>query len=167
MKSKKQITIIYIGAVLIVLMDQVLKILISHQLLVLEEIKIIPQFFSLQYVQNTGAAFGIFENNPIFLAIISLVILVLLTKFLYHEENISKFSIVGYSLLVGGLVGNLIDRIVHGFVIDYLSFNIFGYGFPVFNLADIGIVVGLGILIIDILRGEINERIRSRKSGEN
>ena len=68
-------------------------------------------------------------------------------------------------MIMGGLVGNLIDRLLYGYVVDYLSFDIFGYSFAVFNIADIGIVLGVIILFIDIIRSEIYERrSRSRKS---
>ena len=67
-------------------------------------------------------------------------------------------------MVIGGIVGNLVDRILYGAVIDYLSFDFFGYSFPIFNIADIGITIGFLILVIDIFRGDDNEfRNRSNR----
>ena len=69
----------------------------------------------------------------------------------------TKWRIFSLGIVIGGIVGNLVDRILYGAVVDYLSFDIFGYGFPVFNIADIGITIGFIILAINILRRDGNE----------
>ena len=81
-----------------------------------------------------------------------------------------SFMVVTFALgmIIGGIVGNLIDRLLYHSVIDYLSFNIFGYNFPVFNIADIGITVGCLLYIIELIRRSINEsKSRSRKKDKN
>lgn len=121
-------------------------------------IEIIKNFFYIMKVENTGGAWGIFSGNVVFLALISLFVTIMLFSFIKNEEKekeLNKLSITYYGLLFSGIIGNLIDRIFNGYVIDFLNFYIFGYDYPVFNIADIFIVVGVILMIIDVLRGEI------------
>ena len=67
---------------------------------------------------------------------------------MFKKENYNKYEIIGYSLLLSGAIGNLIDRIIYGYVIDYLDFRILGYNYPIFNFADMCIVIGLVLIII-------------------
>ncbi len=140
-------------ATIILLIDQVLKIVIDNILSINESIQVIPDIFYITKVYNTGAAWSIFEGSQILLIIIAIVAFFLLLKYqIYFMEN--KRNIVAFALIYGGLVGNLIDRVIYGYVIDYLHFFIFDYSFPVFNLADIAIVVGFLLVIIAIIKGE-------------
>lgn len=125
-------------------------------------IELIKNFFYIIEVKNTGGAWGIFSGNVTFLAIISLFVIVLLYFFLRSEKKLNKLSITYYGLLFAGIIGNCIDRLVNGHVTDFLNFFIFGYDFPVFNIADILIVVGVGLMIIDVVRGELHG-IKERK----
>ncbi len=119
---------------------------------------IIQNFFVLDYVHNKGAAWSILNNQTIILIIISLICLVFLTVIKQTIKE-SKLKLWATSLLYAGIMGNLIDRIVFGYVKDFFSFNIFGYAFPVFNCADIFIVLGALLLIINIWKEErINEK---------
>ena len=96
--------------------------------------------------------------------LIGLAALIFIYFSFIHKKNLNKLEIVTYSLLVGGIIGNLIDRIVLGYVVDYLSFNIFGYMFPVFNLADIGIVISVFLIIIMSIQEEIEcKKLKSKK----
>ena len=145
MKNKKDI---YVITGVVACIDQIVKIIISHTLDLYEQIKIIPHFFSLLYVENTGAAFSILENNMIFIILLSVFFIVIIHDSIRKEDNFNTLSILGFGLLLGGIYGNLIDRIIHRGVIDYLAFNIFGYNFPIFNIADIGITVGVFLLAL-------------------
>jgi signal peptidase II len=78
------------------------------------------------------------------------------------EYKNSKLKLWGFSLLIGGLLGNLVDRIIFGYVRDFFDFYIFGYDFPIFNVADIGVVVGILILIILIIKGDLVNEDRSK-----
>ncbi len=130
-------------------------------------IEIINNFFYITNVKNTGGAWGIFSGNVIFLAIISIFVMILLYFFLKSEKNITKLSITYYGLLFAGIIGNLIDRVMNGYVTDFLNFYILGYDYPVFNIADILIVIGIILMIIDVVRGEIHvnkERKRKHKN---
>lgn len=132
--------------------DQIIKIIIRHNINELQEIVIIKNFFSLTYVNNSGAAFSILENSTLLLVLISVFIIILLNNYIKKEaEQFKKVEIISLGLLLGGIFGNLIDRIINRQVTDYLSFNIFNYGFPIFNFADICIVIGTLLLAISVL----------------
>ena len=91
------------------------------------------------------------------LIIISIVLLVVLYFMLIRGKKLNKYEEITYGLLIGGIFGNLIDRIIYGYVIEYLDFNIFGYNFPIFNLADSLIVISIIMLIIDVIRGDTRD----------
>ena len=133
---------------LFIFLDFIVKIIIKSNMDVYDSINIIPSFFSITYVRNTGAAFSIMENSRVLFIIIALVSLILIHKYLIMNKVINKFLMISYSMLIGGIMGNMVDRILYGYVIDYLSFNIFGYSFPIFNLADTFIVVSIIMLLL-------------------
>ena len=121
-------------------------------------IEIIKNFFYILKVENTGGAWGLFSGNVVFLALISLFVTIMLFSFVKNEEKdkkLNKISIIYYGFLFSGIIGNMLDRVFHGYVLDFFNFYIFGYDYPVFNVADIFIVVGVILMIIDVVRGEI------------
>lgn len=140
---------VYIIALISLIIDQIVKILVSNYLILGQTTKIINNFFYLTYVQNTGAAFSILIGYRYILIIINLIFLYYLYKYTKKQTNPNKLAILSHGLLLGGIIGNLIDRIVYGYVIDYLDFMIFNYNFPIFNLADTFIVIGCIILVIN------------------
>lgn len=140
---------VYIIALISLIIDQIVKILVSNYLILGQTTKIINNFFYLTYVQNTGAAFSILIGYRYILIIITLIFLYYLYKYTKKQTNPNKLAILSHGLLLGGIIGNLIDRIIYGYVIDYLDFMIFNYNFPVFNLADTFIVIGCIILVIN------------------
>lgn len=153
---------IIITTFICILLDQLLKILCLNSLDMGESINIISNFWNITLVSNTGAAFSILSSSTPFLIIVSLITIILIYFFFIKGQNLKTYQTILYGLLLGGIIGNLIDRIIYGAVIDYLDFNIFGYNFPVFNLADTFIVIGVILIIIDIIRGARNE-VSSRK----
>lgn len=134
------------------LIDIVVKLLVSGNMILHQSIKIIDNFFYITYVKNTGAAWSILSGKQYFLILVSLVVIVGLFFYLCKKNDFSKVEIIGYSLLIAGAVGNLIDRIIYGYVIDYLNFYIFNYDFPIFNIADTCIVIGIMLLFISSWR---------------
>ena len=148
MNNKKFVYTIAMG---FMLLDQLIKLIVTANMNLHDEISIIPNFFSLYYIKNTGAAFSIFGNKTLFLIIISLICLIVLKNYIKKLKSVTNLSIISLGLMTGGIIGNLFDRILYKSVIDYLSFNFFGYSFPVFNLADIGITVGAALLILDLI----------------
>ena len=138
---------LYFLLTIIIFSDQLIKLYILNKFSHGQSLAIIKDVFHLTYLKNTGAAFGIFKNaNVFFIVVSSLIILFLLFyRYYYFKNNIYiNFS---FGLIIGGAIGNLIDRIRLNYVVDYLDFRIW----PVFNLADSAIVFGAGILMIYIL----------------
>ena len=148
---KKHIYGITLG---VLLLDQLIKQLIINNQGILP-ITVIPSFFKISYVENTGGAWGILGNSTWILTIISVIVIILLNQYLAKEKKFSHLSTISYGLFMGGLLGNLVDRIAYQYVIDYLDFKIFSYDFPVFNLADICLVVSVFLLIIEMIGREI------------
>ena len=138
-----------------VIIDFVVKLIIHNNMNLFSSINVISGFFSLTYVRNTGAAFSILEGKRIIFIIIALIAIYFIYKFLIKNNELKKYDVFCYSLLIGGIIGNLIDRILYGYVIDYLSFNIFGYNAPIFNLADTFIVISIILLIIKSIKEEV------------
>lgn len=147
--------------------DQISKVLISSYLKLNESITIIKNFFNITLNNNYGAAWGLFENNTKFLIIISIIAIIILIRFSYSFINNTRNNIA-FSILLGGIAGNLADRVCLGYVRDFLDFRIGSYNYPIFNLADSFIVVGVMLLIFAILKGEDkNGSSSKRKSKEN
>lgn len=137
---------------ILLVIDQIIKIVIRYSINEYQEIKVIKNFFSITYVQNTGAAFSIMKDATIILILLSIIFIIVLNNYIKKQEsNFTKIDIISYGLIMGGVYGNLIDRIIHRKVTDYLSFNIFNYSFPIFNFADICIVIGAILIVIDII----------------
>lgn len=153
---------IYILSLMTLILDQFTKFLVVSNLKLLEKITIIPNFFDILYVRNEGGAWGILSNQTIFLTIISALAFILINKYLLNKTNFNRLEVITYGLLMGGILGNFIDRVINGYVIDFFSFNIFGYAFPVFNIADIAVVISVFLLIIEVVRSDIHEH-NSRK----
>lgn len=141
--------------VILVIVDQVVKFLVSTYL---NYIDVIPKFLYLSLEKNYGIAFSMLWNNRLLILIISLL-LILFLIYLLNKDYLSKgknnkLLNVTYGLLFGGILGNLIDRIVRGYVIDYIGVYIFNYKFPVFNLADSFITIGVILMIISTFKEE-------------
>ncbi len=145
----------------LLLIDILIKLLVKNNMLVNESIKIINNFFYITYVKNTGAAWSILSGKQTFLIIFSIIVIALIIFYLVKKKSYLNLEVIGYSLLLSGALGNLIDRILYGYVIDYFSFYIFSYSFPIFNFADSCIVIGIVLLFISSWRD--SNVIQSRK----
>ena len=144
---------IILFSLIIFIIDQFIKLFIGFGIDLNSSITIFKNFFYISNVHNYGAAFSILYGNRIFLIIVSLFALVSIYYFLLKNKKFQWFNIIVYSLLIGGILGNLFDRIIYGYVVDYLDFYIFGYNYPIFNLADMCIVCSAVLLVISTLRG--------------
>ncbi len=140
-------------ASIIVILDQFIKYLFTTSMTFGESIQLIPQFFSFTLVKNTGVAFSLFSGSQIPIVVVSIVILYLLFIWVLKQKK-DRWNILSFGLLFGGIIGNLMDRIFRAGVIDYLDFNLFGYDFPIFNLADIAVVIGACFLIVVMWKEE-------------
>lgn len=161
MKSKEKI---YSIACILLIIDQVVKLLIKTNMHLLDEIKIIPNFFSLYYIENEGAAFSILGGARIILILVGVIALFILDRFINREKKISKLGVISLGMIIGGILGNMIDRILYGVVIDYLAFDLFNYSAPVFNIADIAITVGILLFIVDVFRSDLDGNKSRRRT---
>jgi signal peptidase II len=144
---------VFIMAILILILDQVSKSLIEVYFKLNESVKVIHNFFYITACHNTGGAWSIFENYSFIFIIISIIALIILIKFMFSFK-MNLRNQISFACTIGGILSNLADRIFLGYVRDFLDFKIFGYDYPIFNLADVAIVVGVILLIIAILKGE-------------
>ena len=143
---------IYLFSIIFLVIDQIIKFFISSKMILNESIILISNLLNLTYVQNKGAAFSLFSGNRIFLVAVGVLALIIFIYYISKLDKIKEIDVFTYSLFLGGLLGNLLDRIIYGYVIDYIGVNIFGYRFPIFNFADICIVVSIILIIIDMIK---------------
>jgi len=155
MRNKKEIIIILIISVSIFLIDQITKFIVVNKMDIADTIHIIKNFFRITYVQNTGAAWSILTGYRMVLILITILILGIFISFLLKLKEIKKSEQIIYGVLVGGILGNLIDRIRLGYVVDFLDFNFGSFYFPVFNLADTFIVIAGIVLIFKLMKEDV------------
>lgn len=149
-------TLYFFLALLVVLLDRWTKRLVAARIAMYRHIQIIPGFFRLTHTENTGAAFSLFADAPshwktALLIGFSVVAMVIVSVLLWRQTRAFTITGLALSLILGGAVGNLWDRVASGRVVDFLLFYIKQYQWPVFNLADSAIVVGAALLVIEIL----------------
>jgi signal peptidase II len=147
----------YAIAAAIFALDRLSKWLIDQRVSFIDDFKVIPGFFSIVHSQNRGVAFGIFNDSTsewrtIALVALSVAAVIWVSSLLWRPERLDRFSYWGLAFVLGGAAGNVFDRIVFGRVTDFLEFYIGEHHWPTFNLADSAIVVGSGLLLIDLLR---------------
>src|SRR5271168_3440052 len=143
-------------ALLIILIDRWTKRLVATRIALYTHIQIIPGFFRLTHTENTGAAFSLFADSPApwktaLLIAFSMIALIVVSALLWKNHHTHIATGVGLSLIMGGALGNLWDRLARGRVVDFLLVYVKQYQWPVFNLADSAIVVGAGLLVLQIL----------------
>ena len=135
-------------SIFIVLIDQITKYLMFYN----KKLFINKDFllFKLDFVKNYGAAFNIFSGNRIFLSLISIFFSILIIYLIFRKNSLNSLDLYSYSLILGGTIGNGIDRIYKGFVVDFINLNFIN--FPVFNIADISINIGFIFLLYNIFK---------------
>lgn len=144
---------VFIISMISLIIDQISKLLATIFLKLNTPKTIINNFFYLNLCQNKGIAWSLLNNKRILIIILTIIALIVIIKFIKSfKEN--KRNNIAFGLLIGGLLGNLIDRVFHGYVIDFLDFYIFKYDYPVFNIADTFIVISILLLIISIIKGD-------------
>jgi signal peptidase II len=132
----------------IALLDQVTKFLVRRHFVLGDRLPVLPGAFNLTYVQNTGAAWGIFAGLGIWLIALSFVMLVVIVAFRHHLITHPVLHRVCVGLIIAGIVGNLVDRIRLGYVVDFLDFYWRTHHFPAFNVADSAICTGVGLYML-------------------
>ena len=146
----------YLISLVIVLLDQLAKLLVVRSMRLGQNIPIVPGFFDLTFVLNPGAAFSLFATlpewvrNPFFILIsVGAAVLIVAYRSRYLREN--RLASVSLALILGGAIGNLIDRLWYGVVVDFLDAHIYQYHWPIFNVADSAISVGVTLLLLEML----------------
>lgn len=148
MKMKKLISVLVI--IFVFFTDLITKLLVTSHLKLYGSKTIIKNFFNITYTKNRGAAFGILENKSVFILAVSVIILFYLLYEVFKRNN-TKYITLGLSMIIGGLLSNLSDRVFLGYVRDFLDFKILGHNFAIFNLGDVAIVVGCAIFLFATL----------------
>ncbi len=156
MKTSSARIIHLLLAAIVVLLDRWTKRLVAVRIPLYTHIQVIPGFFRLTHTENTGAAFSLFADSPshwrtTLLIGFSVVAMIVVMGLLWKQRHALTISGVALSLILGGAIGNLWDRVARGRVVDFLLFYVKQYQWPVFNLADSAIVVGASLLVIEIL----------------
>jgi signal peptidase II len=143
-------------ALLVVVADRLAKWLVATHIALHDSLVVIPGFFRLTHVQNRGAAFGLFDDTPgdwklVMLILFSLVALTVVAVLLWKNSHVLSATGIGLSLVLGGALGNLWDRLMEKHVVDFLDFNLGTYHWPAFNVADSAIVIGAFLLVSELL----------------
>lgn len=142
---------VYILSIIFLLIDIFTKQLVKNTLNLYDSIPIIPNFFSITYVINDGAAFSILKGELWLFIILGFVLLFFIFYYL-QKEKLNIYKTFYYSLLIAGVLGNLLDRMLYRGVIDFLDFTIFSYNAPIFNLADTFIVISVILIVFESLK---------------
>ncbi|MEF2964650.1 signal peptidase II [Paenibacillus sp. M1] len=144
--------IYFVIALILFLIDQGTKYLIATGLTIGEQIPVIGNFFLITSHRNTGAAFSILEGQRWFFIVVTTVVVIGIVWYLLKiKSGANKLLPTALSLVLGGAVGNFLDRALTGEVVDFLQFNFGSYTFPIFNVADSCIVVGVALIVLDSL----------------
>lgn len=149
-QSVKRLLFLLPIVAVVVFLDQWTKSLVKNAIPVGTSIvpnTFLGNFFQILHWKNTGAAFGIFQDANLILMILGILIIVVLTWYYFSTKDNNLLIRIGLSLAIGGAVGNLIDRIAQGYVTDFLSFG----RFPIFNVGDSGVTVGVGLMVLALL----------------
>ena len=137
-------------SILIAILDQIIKFIIDKKVLFIE---ILPTLFNIHKVYNYGVAFSFLENKRYLILLFSLILIYFLFNLRKDLPKTKKYDIL-FGVIFGGIIGNLLDRVFRGYVIDYLETFIFGISFPIFNLADICITLGIIIMVLIMSLGD-------------
>lgn len=136
--------------IVVLFLDQFSKAWIDTSMQLGQSIIVIPNFFSITYLHNTGAAWSMLEGKMLFFYIVSIIALIVMGYFYMNTDKEDMITKTGLVLMVSGTAGNFIDRIVFQHVRDFLDFTIFGYDFPVFNVADMALCIGVFLIFVSI-----------------
>ena len=146
----------FLIAILVIVLDRMSKWLVAGSITLHDSIPVLPGFFRLTHVQNSGAAFGLFAESSsewkvAILILFSILALAVVSALLWKNSHSMTITGVGLALILGGAVGNLWDRLLTGHVVDFFDFYLGSYHWPAFNVADSAIVIGALLLVAEIL----------------
>lgn len=154
MKQQYYIGLSLFITLIILIGDQLTKFIIRTQMTLGESFAVVPKFLYITSHRNNGAAWGILSGKMTFFYIITIIVLIALIVFYIKEAKNNMLMQIAISLLFSGALGNFIDRISSGEVVDFIDTVIFGYDFPIFNIADASLTIGVVLLIIVLLKDQ-------------
>lgn len=154
MKQQYYIGLSLFITLIILIGDQLTKFIIRTQMTLGESFAVVPKFLYITSHRNNGAAWGILSGKMTFFYIITIIVLIALIVFYIKEAKNNMLMQIAISLLFSGALGNFIDRVSSGEVVDFIDTVIFGYDFPIFNIADASLTIGVVLLIIVLLKGQ-------------
>lgn len=134
----------------ILLLDQITKFWVNHAMSLGTSKNVITGLFRITNVHNTGAAWSMFEGKMVFFYLISIVFLAAMIYFYRNSEEADWLTKLGIVLMMAGTIGNFIDRLAFQYVRDFIDVLIFGYDFPVFNIADMALCIGVGVVVLSV-----------------
>jgi signal peptidase II len=153
--------IYFIVAIIVLFLDQLTKWIVIKEVNVGDSIPVIEGILYITSHRNAGAAFGILQNQRWFFIVITIIVVVGIIYYLLQLKGVKKLMSWALALILGGALGNFVDRLLYGEVVDFVDVKIvvgtFYYDFPIFNVADSALVIGVGILLIDTIIETINE----------
>jgi len=149
----------FVVSLAVLVVDQWTKGLITRAFEVHQSRSVIGGLFDLTYVRNSGAAFGLFASvdssiKAIVLNSVAVLVFLVVSAYALRSSHRSVRLQLGFALILGGAVGNLLDRVRFGYVVDFLDFSVSGHHWPAFNVADSAICIGVALLFLDMLRNE-------------
>jgi signal peptidase II len=149
----------YAAAAAVLVLDRLTKWLVEARVSLVDTYRVIPGFFDIVHTENRGVAFGLLDDSASgwqasLLVVLSLLAVVLLSALLWNPRRLDRRSLWGFALILGGAAGNVFDRIAWGHVTDFLLVYVGRYQWPTFNAADSAIVIGSGLLLLDLLHSK-------------
>ena len=161
----------YVIAIAVFILDLVTKKLIETQMEIGDKIQVLGNFFIITSHRNRGAAFGILQEQTLFFIIVTSLVVIGIVGYIYMNRNSGKIRLLcALGLVLGGAFGNFLDRATKGEVVDFLQFNFGSWTFPIFNVADMGIVIGVGLILLDTIldiKNEDKEKADKQNGDEN
>lgn len=163
----KKYYLYYLISVAVFCLDYVTKKIIASQMTIGDKISVIGDFFLITSHRNKGAAFGILQGQRTFFLIITCAVVLGIVVYMHMNRKSGKpLMMTALGLVLGGAAGNFLDRALYGEVVDFLQFNFGSYMFPIFNVADMAIVIGVGLILLDTLL-TMKEESKKEKEGNN
>lgn len=148
----------YLVALFVIILDQVTKYIVATQMKIHHSVEVIPGFFYFTSHRNSGAAWGMLQGQMWLFYIVTVVVVIVIIYYMTIYKHQYPLLNIGLALILGGAIGNFIDRVRIQEVIDFLDFNIFGYDFPIFNVADSALTIGVILVIILIIYDEFKNK---------
>nr|WP_197969979.1 signal peptidase II [Mesobacillus harenae] len=155
----------YIIALVVILLDQVTKWLIVKRMALGDSIQVIENFLYITSHRNRGAAWGILQGQMWFFYIVTVIVIIGIIYYIQTAVKGKWLLGISLGLMLGGAIGNFIDRVYRKEVVDFINTYIFGYNFPIFNIADSALVIGVGLLMVQMIQEE--RQMKEQSNGKN